>query len=42
VLRDVAEKGIEPGGDGAVGEALGALELQDLAETVFGRGRSQR
>jgi len=41
VLGDVAQKGIEPGGDGAVGEPLGAFELKDLAESVFGRRGGQ-
>jgi len=41
VLGNVAEKGVEPGGDGAVGETLGAFKFKDLAEPVFGRRGGQ-
>ena len=36
VLDEVAEERIEAGGNGAVGVALCALELEHLPEAVFG------
>lgn len=36
--REVLEEGVESGGDGAVAEALRALQLEDFPKAVFGHG----
>jgi hypothetical protein len=42
VQSDVREEDVEAGSDGAVAEALQALEFEDFSETVFGAGEGQR
>ena len=42
VQSDVCEEDVEARSDGAVAEALHALEFEDFSETVFGAGKWQR